>query len=364
MALDKVKETNLAEEFHTLLQDEIDHSQKALKEVSLMLDQSQAELNKLVQRNTSISSQLQQIQGQFDTVPRDDIRNIYSNALEAQQRLLVMRGQFEKLQSEQTGLKKYIDILQQTQTFVGDSQPASGFGSLDGNGQGNTSLEMLINAQETERQRLSRQMHDGPAQALSNFIVQAEIAARLFELDPNRAKEELNNLKTSAMSTFQKVRNFIGELRPMMLDDLGLVPTLRRYLDSYKEQNGVDIRFSMKGSDKRLAPYLEIMIFRALQELLANVTKHNPDQVGKLQVNVQYVIDVDTVKLTVADNGNGFDPEALKDSVGLGLKLIKERVELLGGTFDIDAAEGRGCSISFQIPSIEVQSETEAQPQS
>ncbi|HTX80325.1 MAG TPA: sensor histidine kinase, partial [Longilinea sp.] len=361
MALEKVKETNPVEEFHVMIEDEIDHSQKALKEVSLMLEQSQAELNKLVQRNTSISSQLQQIQGQFDTVPRDDIRNIYSEAMEAQQRLLVMRGQLEKLQGEQTSLKKYIEILQQTQTFLGDNKPTSGFGGLGGDGGGNTSLEMLINAQESERQRLSRQMHDGPAQALSNFIVQAEIAARLFELDPNRAKEELNNLKTSAMSTFQKVRNFIAELRPMMLDDLGLVPTLRRYLDSYKEQNGVDIRFSMKGSDKRLAPYLEIMIFRALQELLGNVLKHNSDQAGKLQINVQYVIDADTVKLTVADNGNGFDPETLKDSGGIGLKIIKERVELLGGTFEVDAAEGRGCSISFQIPSIEVKSETEAQ---
>jgi two-component system sensor histidine kinase DegS len=364
MALDKINETNTAEDFRNKVQDEIDHSQKELKEVSLMLDQSQAELNKLVQRNTSISGQLQQIQGQFDTVPREDIRNIYSSALEAQQRLLVMRGQLEKMQDEQTTLKKYIEFLQQTQIYMGDNKPASGLGSIGGDGHGNTSLEMLINAQESERQRLSRQMHDGPAQALSNFIVQAEIAARLFDLDPNRAKEELNNLKTSAMSTFQKVRNFIAELRPMMLDDLGLVPTLRRYLDSYKEQNGVDIRFSMKGSDKRLAPYLEIMVFRALQELLANVLKHNPDQVGKLQVNVQYVIDADTVKLTVADNGNGFDPEILKNSVGLGLKLIKERVELLGGTFEVDAAAGRGCSISFQIPSIEVQSETEAQQQS
>ena len=87
---------------------------------------------------------------------------------------------------------------------------------------------MIVTAQAAERQRLSRQMHDGPAQALSNFILQTEIAMRLLDVDPAQAREELGNLKTSAMGTFQKVLNFIFELRTMMLDDLGLITTLRR----------------------------------------------------------------------------------------------------------------------------------------
>ena len=100
---------------------------------------------------------------------------------------------------------------------------------------------MIINAQEAERQRLSRQMHDGPAQAMSNFILQTEIAMRLLDVDAAQAKEELGNLKAAAMGTFQKVRNFIFELRPMMLDDLGLVPTVRKYVDAFKDQTGLDI---------------------------------------------------------------------------------------------------------------------------
>ena len=100
---------------------------------------------------------------------------------------------------------------------------------------------MLVNVQEAERQRLSRQMHDGPAQALSNFILQTEIAMRLLDVDPVQARSELGNLKVAAMSTFQKVRNFIFELRPMMLDDLGLAPTIRRYADMFKEQAGVEV---------------------------------------------------------------------------------------------------------------------------
>jgi two-component system sensor histidine kinase DegS len=112
--------------------------------------------------------------------------------------------------------------------FANSSTPASNAKSQM------AGIEMIVNAQESERQRLSRQMHDGPAQALSNFILQTEIAMRLFDLDPAQARDELGNLKTSAMGTFQRVRSFIFELRPMMLDDLGFNSTLRKYADAFK----------------------------------------------------------------------------------------------------------------------------------
>ena len=193
-------------------------------------------------------------------------------------------------------------------------------------------------------------MHDGPAQALSNFIVQAEIAARLFDMDPNRAKEELDSLKSAAMTTFQKVRVFITELRPMMLDDLGLIPTIRRYVDTFKEQTGVDVNLSIQGVDRRLESYVEVMIFRALQELMSNAVRHNQDLPMKLQITVQLIIDEHLVKVAVGDNGKGFNSEAAGKSGGFGLKLIRERVEMLGGTMDIDSSSGQGTRILFQIP--------------
>ena len=103
-------------------------------------------------------------------------------------------------------------------------------------------------AQEAERQRLSRQMHDGPAQAMSNFILQTEIAMRLLDADPKQAKDELASLKTAALGTFKKVRNFIFELRTMMLDDLGLVPTIRKYVDAFKEQTSMDVTLMVTGT--------------------------------------------------------------------------------------------------------------------
>jgi two-component system sensor histidine kinase DegS len=311
-------------------------------------------LSKLTQRNSAITGHLQQVQAQMETLPRADIRAAYNAALDAQQRLLVMRGQMEKLQSDQTGLNHLVELLKKIESFLSQGfQPSSVQHSANS---GSSSLEMVINAQEAERQRLSRLMHDGPAQALSNFIVQTEIAARFFDLDSSRAKEELNNLKISAMSTFQKVRQFIYELRPMMLDDLGLFPTIRRYIESYKEQAGFEVTLVIKGTERRLEPYLEVMIFRALQELMGNVVRHNADQNIKVQVTIQITIEDNYVKVNVSDNWKGFDPKQLDESGGLGLKLIKDRTEILGGNFDIDSAIGHGCSITFQVPCLETKS--------
>lgn len=357
MAIQKTPAINpsddLIGEFIQYLNTELEQSRKLLREVTMLVDQSQAEYTKLSQRNATTTAHLQQVQAQFDTLPRADIRTAYAQALDAQQRLLVMRGQLEKFQGDQQNLKKYVNLLERLLRFFSENVilPA---GTIGGRG-ATANLEMLINAQEAERQRLSRQMHDGPAQALSNFIVQTEIVSRLFDIDPNRAKDELGALKTTAMKTFQKVRSFISELRPMMLDDLGLVPTIRRYVDMYKEQSGVDVTINIKGTDRRIEPYLEVFIFRAIQEMIGNSVTHNTDMPGKLQVSIQLVLEENSVRVSISDTGKGFDPDNVLKGQGLGLKLIKERVEMLGGDFDIDTAIGKGCRISFAVPCSEVQ---------
>lgn len=322
------------------LQTELEETQRSLREVTLMIEQSQGELTKLTQRNAAITAHLQQIQGQMSSLKPDEIRMAYDSALEAQQRLFVMRGQLEKLQSDKAHLERQKAVLERIQ-----NNSNGGAGAASGKSQ-MASVEMLVNAQESERQRLSRQMHDGPAQALSNFILQTEIAMRLLDVDPAQAKEELSNLKVSAMSTFQKVRNFIFELRPMMLDDLGLVPTVRKYADAFKEQTGLDTSVTVTGTERRLEPYLEVMIFRAIQELIGNAARHSQATMVKVHLDIADEI----VRVSVDDNGKGFDPEAVSRGTSLGLKLIKERAEMLGGTFEIDSAAGKGARIGFSVP--------------
>ena len=322
---------------------ELEETDKAIREITLMIEQSQGEVSKLSQRNAAITTHLQQMQNQLDKMSPGEVRSIYDSALDAQQRLLVMRGQLEKLQNEKQHLERFKSTLGQALSSPGSAAlalPAGGAKSPF------ASVEMLVNAQETERQRLSRQIHDGPAQALSNFILQTEIAMRLMDVDAAQAREELINLKSSAMGTFQKVRNFIFELRPMMLDDLGLVPTVRRYADAFKEQTGLDINVTVTGNERRLEPYLEVMLFRAIQELLGNTARHAQASIVKILLDMGQ----ERVRVSVDDNGKGFDPESLQQSTNLGLRLIRERTEMLGGNFEVDSNLGKGTRISFAVP--------------
>jgi two-component system, NarL family, sensor histidine kinase DegS len=335
--------TALKEQIHG----ELDQSRRELKEIALMLEQSQLEVNRLAQRNASITAHMQQMQSQFDSLPRSDIRNTYDSALESQQRLFVMRGQLEKLQSDQSHLSRYVTLMEnvmQTMDGGGSSEP----GALGGTTA--HTVEMMIQAQESERQRLSRQMHDGPAQALSNFILQTEIAMRLFDVDQNKAREELDSLKVAATGTFRKVRDFIFELRPMMLDDLGLIPTLKRYVDSWKDQVGIEARLMVTGKERRLESYEEVMIFRAVQELLNNAARFSAATSVKVQVDMGDSV----IKVAVDDDGKGFDVDNITEKRGMGLKVIRDRVEMLGGSMVLDSIVGQGTRISLQLPTIEL----------
>ncbi len=324
---------------------ELDNLQREIREIELMIEQSQVDVNKLAQRNATVTVQLQQAQAQFESLPRTDIRNAYENALDTQQRLFVMRGQLDKLQSDHGNLTRYHATLERVMGDL-ESLTLSETPSKATHTATAETVEMMLRAQEAERQRLARAMHDGPAQALSNFILQTEIATRLFDKDQDKAREELTSLKASASTTFQKVRDFIFELRPMMLDDLGLVPTLNRYVQAFQEQTKMDVRFSNTGIDKRLVSYLEVMIFRAIQELLTNISRHSQ----ATQVKVQIDAAAEEVRVMVDDNGVGFEVKSVTDKGGMGLKVIRDRVEMLGGEMDVSSGSGKGTRVSFSVP--------------
>lgn len=347
--LPEVEQSDNGNDLLEICRDEIIRSQQKVKEIALLIEQSQGEVSRLTQKNSQLSSKLQLIKSQFATVPREDIREIYDSALDAQQRLFVMRGQVEKLTSDQKLVEHYLSVL----VPICDMLQASDLrGSEVGIVQHTDTnpVEMMIQAQETERQRLARQMHDGPAQALSNFILQTEIALRLFDLDQTKAREELKNLMSSASVTLERVREFIFELRPMMLDDLGLGPTLKRYVESTKEQIEVEVNILTSGLETRLEAYLEVLIFRAVQELLANALKFSQ----ATQVNIRVESSDMNIRVNVEDNGKGFDPDFLTNQSGMGLKVIRDRVEKLGGNFDIHSIPDQGTQISFQIPTAQV----------
>ena len=256
-----------------------------------------------------------------------------------------MRGQLEKLESDQETLQRYAEFIQSTTNLL-EGRSHDEVAEMD-SGMG-TVIEQIIDAQEEERRKISRQIHDGPAQSLSNFILQTEIAMRLFDTDQDKAREELNNLKASANSTFSKIRDYIFDLRPMMLDDLGIVPTIRRYSEAFKEKTGLELNVVVTGTERRLEAHREVLIFRSVQALLQNVR----DYAQATQVKIMVDLDDTQVRATVEDNGKGFDVEVVMEEEGAahGLRVNKDRLEQVGGSFEIESQLGEGTTVTFSVP--------------
>lgn len=320
-----------------IVSSEIETTKQALREIKLLLDQSQAEIGRLTQKNASSTALIQQINAKLETTSREEIQATYASALDSQQRLLVLKGQAEKLQSEQQAVERHLHFLE---GLLPEMEGSTVKASQEG-----TSFTAIVDAVEAERARLSRLMNDRPAQALSNFIVQAEIVERLFALDPEKAKAEVDALKAAALATFQAVREFINEIRPIIIDEKGLMTSVKRYTQTYKDQSKADISLSIEGSERRLDDKLEVFIFRCMQELLRNAVNHNPDMGDRLKIALGFEFDDQAVQMTVADNGKGFDSGELGRSGGQSLRTIKDRITIQGGKVDVVASPGAGCKV-------------------
>jgi two-component system, NarL family, sensor histidine kinase DegS len=341
---------NLQDVAETLYK-EYDQTQRDLKEIDVLIKQCAAEVERLAQRNAQVTNYLSQMQ--FDTAPREDIKDSYDSLLNTQQRLFTMRGQLEKLQSDQRNLERLVQLQNRfvnlLEDFGGISSPAGMEASASGAVRADQSnVIRVIQTEESARQSLVRKMHDGPASSLSNFILQAEICERLFDSDPEQARTELHSLKTTAAATFGKVKDFIFDLRPMMLDDLGVVPTLRSYVNSFQDKSGIPVSINITGLERRLESHIEVTIFRGVQELLNNARTHSQ----ATQATAHLDIGQDKITAVVEDNGSGFNVEEVLSGARktIGLPTLQERVRMLNGELEIKSNIGRGTRAEFVIP--------------
>jgi two-component system sensor histidine kinase DegS len=168
--------------------------------------------------------------------------------------------------------------------------------------------------------------------------------------DPTTAKSELAELKDRVAITLGDTRQFIFDLRPMILDDLGLIPTLRRHMESLANRTGVNSNMTVSGIEGRLPAQVEIALFRIAQEALENAVTHG--KADSVQVNLEYVDGL--LRLTIEDNGSGFAAsEVLSASSASGLYGItgmRERANMLGGDLYLDSTSGKGAKVRAEIP--------------
>ncbi|TKJ31281.1 MAG: hypothetical protein CEE40_01885 [Chloroflexi bacterium B3_Chlor] len=209
----------------------------------------------------------------------------------------------------------------------------------------------LIRAQEEERKRISQELHDEMGQALTAMSI--NLAAIEKELSPDLASalgQRLAETNGLIAQTLDQMRDLALDLRPSMLDDLGLVPTLRWYLKRYAERLGVDVEFEAIDLEDRLPAEMETVLYRTVQEALTNVARH----AHASRVDVRLKRGDSTVTVSIEDDGQGFEVEKVGERElqqrGAGLLGIRERVASLGGSFSIHSAEGQGTQLSIEIP--------------
>lgn len=212
-------------------------------------------------------------------------------------------------------------------------------------------LHQVVSAQESERQRIARELHDGTGQALTALGLGFAAASENVLHNPTLAAAQLTELKTMSTQALQELRDLIVDLRPSLLDDLGLVPALQSQVQSFTQRTGVQADFVLNGRRQRVPPEIETIVYRIAQEALTNVTKH----AQAAHVTVQIGFEENVLQLEVRDDGRGFAPQTLFDTTNSrrqvwGLLGMQERVALVGGSCVVQSQPGQGTAVQVTIP--------------
>jgi two-component system, NarL family, sensor histidine kinase DegS len=348
--------TEEMDEARNVYQDELDRLQRELNELDITVRQQEADVEKLASREVSVSNRLRDLDVNYEKYSKAEIKNFYTNAQEVQMRLYSMRARLEQLRDRQKVMKERNELIEEFVDLLGGGDIA-GRGEARNGGDEQAPVQTeddlivnIIQAQEEERRRISLQMHDGPAQSMANLVLRAEICQRLLEKDASQARTELTSLKTSINTMLQDIRKFVFDLHPMTLEDLGLVPTVRRFASEFGEKNGIEVNIMVNGLESRMPGHYEVTLFRFIQEALNNIAKH----AGANQARVLMNVSENTLQIIVEDDGEGFHvSEVLADTSGrrnLGISSMRQQIEvLLKGEFGIESAIGRGTRVAATV---------------
>ena len=209
----------------------------------------------------------------------------------------------------------------------------------------------LLEAQENERQRISRELHDSTVQNLTAIVHKAELCSKLIEIDSIRCKLELTMMSRNLRDIINDTRQMIYDLRPMSFDDIGLEVTIERALDKIKNDMSCNIGFTVEGEPYFIKPVVGITVLRIIQEACNNAIKYAESNF----ISVKLIYEEDEIIISIEDDGNGFDIENLdtssrNDNSGFGLSMMKERVYLLSGEIEIQSKEDIGTRIEVRVP--------------
>jgi two-component system, NarL family, sensor histidine kinase DegS len=331
-----------------------------LMEVKMLTKQTIEEADKLEIQTRLSRQRLAEVSKDFSLYSEEEIREAYEKAHELHMALAMVREREKQLRLRRDELERRLvglkETIERAEHLVGqitvvldylnsDFRQVGEF--IEGAKQKQEFGLKIIEAQEEERKRLSREIHDGPAQTLAHAILRSDFIEKVLkDRGIEAAIAEIRDFKKMVRSALYEVRRIIYDLRPMALDDLGLIPTLRKYLQTIEDYNReITVSFVHIGEEVRLPARMEVAVFRLVQESVQNALKH----AEATEIQVRTEMNNNQLLVMVKDNGKGFDTTVKKENA-FGLIGMKERVELLQGTLTIRSKIGFGTTIFIRIP--------------
>lgn len=305
-------------------------------------------------------TRLAEVSKHFQKYSESDIRDAYENANKYQIDLSIIRQTEKQLREKRDELERRIlalnETVQKAESLAGQISVVLNYlnGDLrkinelvqDAKQKQEFGLQ-IIEAQEEERKRVSREIHDGPAQLMANVLIRSELLEKIYvEKGTDAARAEIKDLRVMVRDSLKEVRRIIYDLRPMALDDLGLVPTLDKYLRNVKDRSGKVVELHALGQARRFPTKMEIAIFRLIQESVSNAVKHS--DANLIEVKLEFTQKF--ISIYIRDDGKGFDTSKPAKSNSFGMMGMRERVELLEGTIKVKSRLNYGTSVYIQIP--------------
>ena len=335
---------------------ELEQSQQQMQEIRLLLNQTSGEVEKLMQRELALANRVRDMEINLDSYSRNDIRTLYNANHEVQLRLFMMRSQAEQLEARQQNMREYQDKLRTilellmvhadlTHRREEREAPAlsdEGDGSLVPAWQ---SAIAVLDGQEEERLRLARELGDGPAQAISNLMLQLEVCRQVLKYDPDGAQREFDALQAMLANTLRATRRLLAYIRPLALDDLGVVEMLRRDLAELAHERGVavSVHAALGGT---LPKYLQAPLFRLVRG--AAVAVLALEQPGTLTITLQS--DAEQVAAQLDAEGATTEEAQGRLDAYLGDPDVMRRLGLLGGWAETELADGQTARLTVRAP--------------
>jgi len=342
---------------------EVERIKIELKEVQIQAAEVIKNVDELEALDKVMRKKLVIVSKDFKNYQESDIKSAYEKASEIRVKFFTKQQEEKNLRKTRTNLeqslRKASDILYTAERLINQVGVAMNYLSgninsiVDADGSSN-SIQLgikVLEAQEEERKRLSRDIHDGPAQAIANIVLKAEICKTLMSRDIQKGLDELELLKESVRDTLKDIRKIIYDLRPMSIDDLGLIPTIRRFGHEFSQATNIEVEVETSKITDDVEKIIQIAVFRLVQENFNNIRKHSQatKTILRLQFGTKYL------SVEIEDNGVGFDYEkSLEDAKikneSFGLIGIAERVSQLHGEIRYESAIGKGTKVYIEIP--------------